>query len=290
MCVPGSRPASVGARSRAEAPYPVARRHSARVETREVPGRVEAPEVARDGRVGLVDDDARVPVARALGTGSPSISMPGSPGPRDVRRAARVPEVERARRFDLEQRRRVPHVDGISIHKCDARRTFYDPGVPGGSLCACRAAPVPSTPPGPAAAAATRRRSRSRAADLVIRRSPRPRARSPRPTEVRVTRFIALHKRSRPGARRGPTRAREAVARRRRQAQRARMQRAAQRQRLALLRRQRRRRDAHGREARARRRSSTTPDPPRRERHEAPQHGDGQPFGSYFYRYRSWYL
>ena len=68
------------------------------------------------------------------------------------------------------------------------------------------------------------------------------------------------------------------VARRRRQAQRARMQRAAPRQRLALLRRQRRRRDAHGREARARRRSSTTPDPPRRERHEAPQHGDGQPF------------
>ena len=81
------------------------------------------------------------------------------------------------------------------------------------------------------------------------------------------------------------------VARRRRQAQRARMQRAAPRQRLALLRRQRRRRDAHGREARARRRSSTTPDPPRRERHEAPQHGDRQPFWLlFFYRYRRYKL
>ena len=132
MCVPGSRPASVGARSRAEAPYPVARRHSARVETREVPGRVEAPEVARDGRVGLVDDDARVPVGARLGHGLAVDFYARVPAvPRDVRRAARVPEVERARRFDLEQRRRVPHVDGISIHKCDARRTFYDPGVLG---------------------------------------------------------------------------------------------------------------------------------------------------------------
>ena len=151
-------------------------------------------------------------------------------------------EVERARRFDLEQRRRSAR-RCISIHKCDARRTFYDPGVQAWLVVRVGRA-------GPLTPAGGRRRHTSplafqggRPGDSTVSAP----ARSIAATYGSTCHTVHCSPQKKPTrCAAGPTRAREAGRAAPSSGSASTHAARSTCQRLALLRRQRRRRDAHG--------------------------------------------